>query len=373
MNNIVDMLLKLLGGGVSKQLAGMTGIPEEKIEAAIKAGLPALLAALTGAASTKDGAQKLASAVEGADEGILGNLGSALGSEGAALSDQGSAALGSLFSEGTLGNLGSVLGKFTGQGSGSTGKLLGMLVPLVLGLLKRETKATGSDPSSLTKVLEGQKGNIARALPSGLGGMLSGIPGLGNLDSLAQAARGTVESAANRAAATAKSAAPSSAGAAKWVVPLLIAVGLGLIVWNFWPRSEEPKAVANRASITDLGSASVTAAKLTEEVARQVATATTSTKDIFADATDALSKVTDADSARTAAPKLPELTERLGKLKALADAIPEAQRMPILQTITKLRGTLLTQIDRIVEIPGVSIILGPHVEKLKAALEAFDV
>jgi hypothetical protein len=372
MNNIVDMLLKLLGGGVSKQLAGMTGIPEEKIEAAIKVALPALLAALTGAASTKDGAQKLASAVEGADEGILGNLGSALGSEGAALGEQGSSALGSLFSEDTLGNLGSVLGKFTGQGSGATNKLLGMLVPLVLGFLKRETKSTGFDPSSLTKVLEGQKSNIARALPSGLGGMLSGIPGLGNLDSIAQAARDTVQSAANRAAATAKSA-PASTGAAKWVVPLLIAVGLGLLIWNFWPKPEEPKVGANRASITDLGSASVTAAKVTEEVARQVTTATTNAKDIFADATEAISKVTDAESARKAAPKLPDLTDRLGQLKDLAEAIPEAQRKPILETITKLRVTLLTQIDKVMEIPGVSSILAPHVEKLKAALEEFDV
>jgi hypothetical protein len=371
--NIVDMLLRLLGGGVSKQLAGMTGIAEDKIEAAIKAALPALLAALTGAASTKEGAQKLAAEVEGADDGILGNLGSALGGQAAALGEQGSTALGSLFSEGTLGNLGSVLGKFTGLGSGSTGKLLGMLAPVVLGFLKRETKSTGFDPASLTKVLEGQKSNIARALPSGLGGMLSGIPGLGNLASMAQGARDTVESAANRAAATAKSATPAGAGAAKWVVPLLIAVGLGLLVWNFWPKPEEPKAGANRASLTDLGSASVTAAKVTEEVARQVTTATTSANDIFADATEALSNVTDAESARKAAPKLPELTARLGQLKVLADAIPDAQRKPILETITKLRGTLLTQIDKVMEIPGVSSILGPHIENLKAALEAFDV
>jgi hypothetical protein len=371
--NIVDMLLKLLGGGVSKQLAGMTGIAEDKIEAAIKAALPALLAALTGAASTKEGAQKLAVEVEGADEGILGNLGSALGSQSAALGEQGNAALGSLFSEGTLGNLSSVLGKFTGLGSGSTGKLLVMLVPVVLGFLKRETKSTGFDPSSLTKLLEGQKSNIAKASPSGLGGMLTGIPGLGNLASMAHGARDTVESAANRATATAKAAVPTSTGAAKWVVPLLIAVGLGLLIWNFWPKPEEPKGGANRASITDPGSASVTAAKVTEEVARQVTTATTSAKDIFADATETLSDVTDAASARKAAPKLPALIDRLDQLKVLADAIPEAQRKPILETITKLRGTLLTQIDKVMAIPGVSSILGPHVEKLKAALEAFDV
>jgi hypothetical protein len=224
----------------------------------------------------------------------------------------------------------------------------------------------------LTKVLESQKGNIAKALPSGLGGMLSGIPGLGNLASMAQGARDTVESAANRATATAKSAVPTSTGAAKWVVPLLIAVGLGLLIWNFWPKPEEPKAGANRASITDLGSASVTAAKVTEEVARQVTTATTNAKDIFADATDALSNVTDAESARKAVPKLPDLTDRLGQLKALAEAIPEAQRKPILETITKLRGTLLSQIDKVMEIPGVAGILAPHVEKLKAALEAFE-
>jgi hypothetical protein len=88
--------------------------------------------------------------------------------------------------------------------------------------------------------------------------------------------------------------------------------------------------------------------------------------------TETLSDVTNAESARKAAPKIPDLIDRLGRLKVLADAIPDAQRKPILASITKWRGTLLTQIDKTIEIPGVSSILAPHVEKLKAALDAFS-
>ena len=176
--NIVDLLLKLLSGGVGRQLAGMLNLGEDKAESGIKAALPALLAAITGVASTREGSERLASAVEGADDGILGNLGNALGSQGSGFVDKGSSMLGSLFPEGTLGGLSSVLGKFTGLHSGSATGLLGALAPIVLGLLKRETKSTGFDPSSLTRLLDGQKENIARALPGGLGSMLSGVPGL---------------------------------------------------------------------------------------------------------------------------------------------------------------------------------------------------
>ena len=361
--NIVDLLLKLLGGGVGRQLAGMLNVGEDKAESGIKAALPALLAALTGIASTKDGSQRLASAVEGADEGILGNLGSVVGSQGSALADKGSSLLGSLLSQGTLGSLSSVLGKFTGLGSGSATNLLGALAPIVLGFLKRETKSSGFDPSSLTRLLEGQKENIVNALPAGLGSMLGGIPGLGSLASLAQGARDTVSYTANRASATAKAAVSETASAARWVVPLLIALGLGLLAWSFWPKGSESPPVADRPT-------TVTAARVTDEVGR-IATATSTAKDIFSDATESLSHVTDVESARKAATKIPALTERLNGLKNLVDAIPELQRKPILETVAKLRGTLLALVDKVMDVPGVASVLEPQVEKLRTALDAF--
>jgi hypothetical protein len=363
--NIVDLLLKLLSGGVGRQLAGMLNIGEDRAESGIKATLPALLAALTGVASTREGSERLASAVEGADDGILGNLGNALGSQGSGFVDKGSSMLGSLFPEGTLGSLSSILGKFTGLQSGSAASLLGALAPIVLGFLKRETKSTGFDPSSLTRLLDGQKENIARALPGGLGGMLSGVPGLGNLASFTQGARGAVVSTANRASATAKSAVSQGASAAKWVVPLLIALGLGLLAWTFWPRKSETEPIANRAT-------TVTAARFSEEIAQQVATATSTAKNIFADATASLADVTDKESATEAAAKLPAVTDRLVRLKELVDAIPEPQREPILASVAKLRGTLLALIDKVMDVPGVAGILEPQVARLKSALDAFD-
>src|SRR5262249_46005746 len=236
---------------------------------------------------------------------------------------------------------------------------------IVLGFLKRETKSTGFDPSSLTRLLDGQKENIARALPGGLGSMLSGVPGLGNLAAFTQGARGAVVSTANRASATAKSAVSQGTSAAKWVVPLLIALGLGLLAWTFWPRKSETEPIANRAT-------TVTAARFSEEIAQQVATATSSAKNIFADATASLADVTDRESATEAAAKLPALTDRLVRLKELVDAIPEPQREPILASVAKLRGTLLALIDKVMDVPGVAGILEPQVARLRSALDAFN-
>jgi hypothetical protein len=367
--NIVDLIFKMLSGDAGKKLAASIGEGEGRTETAIKSAVPALLAALAGIASSPDGSQKLASAVEEADDSILGNLGGLLGGKGSGLADKGTSILGSLFSGGIPGKIGSVLGQFTGMDPGSMTTLLGALAPVILGLLKRETKSTGFDPAALSKLLQSQKGNIAAAMPSGLGGQLAGIPGLGNISSLLQGARDTVTTAATRAATAgsqAKAAAVEGAGALKWIVPLLAVLCLGLLAWKYWPA---PQTTETAVKQTAQQATTVTALRVTDDTLQQASKATAGVTEFFSDATNTFRGVTDTASAEKAAQKMPNLIKRLGELKALIEAIPEPQRKTIEATIATSRGTLLTLIDKVMKIPGVSDALSPYVDKLRDALD----
>ena len=127
-----------------------------------------MLAALTGAASKPGGGADLANVLAKQDDGVLDNLSSLFSGGGAAAASKGSNILGSLLGGlggGALGQIGSVLSRFTGVNEGAINKLLGLLVPLVLGALKKQSK--GQDAAGIASLLAEQKGNIASALPSG--------------------------------------------------------------------------------------------------------------------------------------------------------------------------------------------------------------
>ena len=137
--NIVQLILKLLGGNVLNQLAESLGLERQKAETGIKAAIPGLLAVLTGMSRSSDGADKLSRAVDDADDGLLGDLTKAFGG-GASFADKGIGILGSLLGSGTAGDLAGVIGRVAGLGGGASKSMLGMLVPVVMGALKRRRK-----------------------------------------------------------------------------------------------------------------------------------------------------------------------------------------------------------------------------------------
>ena len=86
--NIVQLILKLLGGNVLNQLAESLGLERQKAETGIKAAIPGLLAGVTGMLCLSDGADKLSRAVDDADDGLLGDLTKAFGG-GSSFADKG--------------------------------------------------------------------------------------------------------------------------------------------------------------------------------------------------------------------------------------------------------------------------------------------
>src|SRR5437870_2630007 len=109
--NIIDMVKSQLGGAAVNKLSSFLGESSENTQSALGATVPTLLAGLTHAASTPEGAQKLSDAAA-EHENALSNFGDSISSQGESIASKGSSALSSLLGGGMSSGISSVLGRF---------------------------------------------------------------------------------------------------------------------------------------------------------------------------------------------------------------------------------------------------------------------
>jgi hypothetical protein len=374
--NLVETVLNYFGGDVIGKISSLLGEDQNRTRSAVTAAVPALLAGLAGTASTTDGARKLFSALGDVDDNMLGNVGGALSSKGSSLIDKGSSQLSSLLGGGMLSKLGGVLSKFTGIGGGSITSLLGLLGPLVLGILKKQKNTMGLDASGLANLLAGQKQNIANAMPAGLAGMLGDIPGLSQFAGVSRGwddDRVTTHTAPQRTTTTTSrvpvgAAAPRNAGSLfRWLVPLvLLAVGAWLLYSWLNNRTTTPTVPRTTQSPPV-----VTTDRPLPSATDVVTTLNTGLKDAFTSATTAITSIKDAASAQAALPKLQEFSTKLDSLKTNFANLTGTQRSTIATLVGSLKSQLQTAIDKVMTIPGVSDAIKPTVDAIMQKLNTF--
>lgn len=216
--NIVDLVKDQVKGQLIGQMGNLLGNEGGKATSAVDSMIPALLNGMTGAANTDEGAGKLFGAIQDQDDSLLDNLGSMLGGgQASTVIDNGNSVLSNLFGGGGLGKLAGALSAFSGVSKGGTSSLMGMLAPIVLGVLKRKVMGDGLNAGGLASMLSSQSNNIGASLPQGLtdqlntSGFLSGLGGAGA--GLAAGAAGAVAAGAANVASGARDAAGSAAGA----------------------------------------------------------------------------------------------------------------------------------------------------------------
>src|SRR5262249_9728215 len=159
----------------------------------------------------------------------LENLASVLAAGGqSSLLDKGSQLLSSFVSGQNQNALIGAITKFTGLGQGASGSLLGMLAPIVLGTIGQHQSAAGRlDAKGIASLFASQTDNIAAALPSGFGNLLSGT---GLLNSLGDAAR-TTTAAGSEAARVATSAARTVSQSGQRVASTAAATSSNWLYW----------------------------------------------------------------------------------------------------------------------------------------------
>jgi hypothetical protein len=429
--DLIRLIMERLSPQLIGQIASALGLDRAATEKAISAAVPALLSALVGLVSKPDGATRLATTLQQQDPDQVERAASTVGSgDQQAVIDQGTNSLASLFGNDALGSLTSALGRFAGTGEGQAKSLLGLVAPLVLGVLGRQQKTSGLDATGLADLLTSQKDAIAGALPSGLANLLSGtglLQGISDRlrDTGATAARATGASAASlqnaaRSVPPAAQRASASGGSSMrwaWVAAAIVVVAALAYYYVGGKRSQEmaERATGSATQPTEqaTGAASKAAQQTTEtakettqqttgaakeatqqatgaasqatqqatEAASQAATSVANLTvgnvnlsdritTFFDDAKKTLEGVTDAKSAEAARPKLQELAANLDQISELAGQLPADGKQAFTGMVNKVVPTLRPLIDKVLAMPGVGEVLQATLEPIKTKLQA---
>jgi hypothetical protein len=346
--NIVELLKSQLSSDVIGNLGRTIGEDEDKTKAAVGAAAPALLAGLSGLASSTGGAQKLAGALGAMDAEGAGSLAGMLSGQGGSLLEQSEKLLGSLFGGSSSAIVGAI-SKFTGIPQAVIQKVVGVLLPMILGVVAKQVKGKGLSPQNLTDFFADQKQNISSALPSGLS--LASIPGMQSPGNVARAATGAAQEAGT--------------SVAKWLVPLAGVLLLGLLLWHFWgpPAPQEPVG----GTLPKGPDIKVVAQKFSAEAADTGKAVT----DVTTSLTKTLGEIKDEATAESALPKLKDASQRLDEIRGLWDRLPDAAKTTIAASVTPQLDKLKALIEPIIEMPGVGSLVKPILDEIVKKLSTF--
>lgn len=211
MSNLLDSIKGYITPELIGQAASMLGESESGISKAASGLVPTLLAGMINKSGDSSAMGSIFNMLSNTkSENILGNLSGLLSGGNLAQNDPKDLAgnlMGTLFGGKVPGIL-NALSSFAGIKSSSTSSLLGLVGPLVMGVLGKRIASDGLNVSGLANLLMGQKSNIMGALPSGLGAVM----GLADFGGAIGGAKEEVEKAA---------------GGMGWLWPLLLLLGLG--------------------------------------------------------------------------------------------------------------------------------------------------
>jgi sporulation protein YlmC with PRC-barrel domain len=236
MTNIMSAISRFMTPEVVGQMASACGLDPGMAQKAVNAAVPSILTGLADVAEKPGGARILAKAVSEQPADLLGNIASSF-TGSAQMAEKGTGMLSSLLSGGALGILTSTVAKFLGVSEGSMRTLMGLLTPVIMGVLGREQGAAHLGANGLTRMLTEQKDEIAAALPPGLGKILEAS---GLRDSIAPTSperrAEQVRSAYPRSEPASVTASSGGANWAYWVLPLLAVAAL---LWFLLPSGDQ--------------------------------------------------------------------------------------------------------------------------------------
>ena len=347
--NLVSLVSEFLTPDLITRIGTALGLDRSLVGRAAVALGPAILGSLSHAASTPEGARRLANTVSQQSPSILDTLASMIGGAGQqTLVKDGINTLGSLLGGSAVSALAGAVGRLTGIPQGAGSSLIGILTPAVLGLLGKQQAAQGLDASGLARLLAAQKDNITAALPSGFGDMLraSKVPGFGTAGAQAPEMR-----RASPAEDTSRS------WSWRWVLGVVAAAAVAWLLFGPAKVAEPTKTTPGQVA----GSLSVDGVDLKSSVQKALDGLKTT-----------LQGVTDAASARAALPQLEKEGTEFDKLRDLAGKLPVDGKTTFAALVARLRPSIEELFNKVLAIPGVSDIAKPVIDGLRAKLDALS-
>ncbi|HLK81826.1 MAG TPA: DUF937 domain-containing protein [Xanthobacteraceae bacterium] len=369
--NLVSYVMQFLTPDIVSRIATALGLNRNDAQSGVGAAVPALLAAFGGLADKSGGAQSLVNTIK-QQSGVLDNFASMIGGNNqASFIERGSSLLTSLLGTHDQAALTGAVARFSGLGQNKANSLLGMLTPVVMGLIGRQIGARGVDVGSLTSLLASQKEEIAQALPAGMGqvlessGLSAGIESVrGAAAQAGRAATGQFAQYAARPTGTANARGPrgSTSGAwnwAYWAIPLLV-LG-GLLQFLFGPAPHRQERLTQQAPAPEATAPGQNVVVGGVDVKNTLG-------DSIADMRASLQSITDVDSAKGALPKLEAAKNQIEKVSSLAGQLTPDQRKIVAAVVAPAMPTIDRLSDKVLEMPGVGDVLRPTIDPMKTKL-----
>lgn len=366
--NLVSSIMQSLSPEIVAKIASMLGVNPTLAQQAIGVAVPALLRSFAGVASNPDGADRLSTALS-RQAGALDQLKqTASGSDQRSFIDRGLQMLAGLLGRNGVNTLASAISTNAGIDASAGTSLLGMLGPVVAGVLGQQQKASGFDANGLASLLTSQKGAITAAMPQGMASQLGGL--FESFDGQRRDRAATVSTAADRfggmtedTVAGASQAARVTADRSSSSLPYWLAgiAALLLALGGFYLLRENTRVAEQPTKSSTVGAAptNVTAAELTNQFSSLVGTLKTD-----------LQTITDQPSAQAAMPKLQQANDQLDRIDQLASRLPLAAQNELAAQVSTALPALNEICDRILAIPGVATVAKPTIDALRAKLDA---
>ena len=372
--NLVSVVMQFLTPDMIAKIASALGLDRSVAQKAIGGAVPALLSSLADVASTPNGARQLTNALtQQQQQGSLDTLKNLIGGTGQnTLAETGSSMLSGLFGGGALDTMAQSIGKFAGVDAGSGKSILGMLGPVVLGVLGQQQRSAGLDASGLASLLSSQKGQIAAAIPSGLADHLSAAGLVDKAEASLRSSAAAASTAGSRIAGAGQSAyATTSAATSRWPYWLLALAVVGGLAWYALGRhdgekvAELPRHAAVQPATGTVGMAPADLTVGGVNLANQLNTSVGALRSV-------LPGITDVASAQAALPKLHEATAQLSEISNLATKLSPEGKSTLAKLIAAARPSIDQMCDKVLATPGVGGVAKPAIDELRGRLDTLS-
>ena len=372
--NLISVVMQFLTPDMIAKIAASLGLDRNVAQKAIGGGVPALLSSLADVASTTNGARQVANAAQ-QQSGSLDNLKNLIGGAGQD-TFAGSNLLSGLFGAGALDTMAQSIGKFAGIDAASGKSLLGMLGPVVLGVLGQQQRNAGLDAGGLASLLGSQKDQIRAAIPADLADRLSAAglidSAAGSLRSGAAAASAAGNRIAGASQQTIAAANRATSGAAwtQWPYWLVALVILGGLAWYALSRpgnetvAEAPRPAASQPAAGTVGMATQDLTVGGVNLANQVNSSIGTLRSV-------LPGITDAASAQAALPKIQGATAQLSDVSNLAEKLTPEGKRALAKLLAAATPTINQMCDKVLTMPGGDV-AKPAIDELRSRLDALS-
>lgn len=153
MESLLSGMLSKMGDKGLEQLAQSAGLDAASAKTILEQAGPLLIGKMANNTKSKEGLESLDDALQNHDGSIFNHIEDVVNSN---INTKGDKILGHILG-GNVGNVVDALSSQNETDSGSTGKLLEMAAPLILGQLGSQKKLNGLDASGLFDLLQGEK------------------------------------------------------------------------------------------------------------------------------------------------------------------------------------------------------------------------